>query len=48
MRLEKKAVFNASDKKLKGKKIVVGSYNGAKIKVLNIKGRIYTLSIVEL
>lgn len=33
----KKAVFNASDKKLKGKKIVAGSYNGAKIKVLNIK-----------
>lgn len=33
----KKAVFKASDKKLKGKKIVAGSYNGAKIKVLNIK-----------
>lgn len=33
----KKVKFKAADKKLKDKKIVIGSYSGAKIKVLNIK-----------
>ncbi|MBU5479286.1 SpoIID/LytB domain-containing protein [Eubacterium sp. MSJ-13] len=33
----KKVEFKASDKKLKGKKIIIGSYSGARIRVLNIK-----------
>ncbi len=33
----KKVIFKAADRKLKGKKIVVGSYSAAKIRVLSIK-----------
>ena len=33
----KKIEFKAADKKLKGKKIVIGSYSGGRVKVLSIK-----------